>query len=103
MSNVVNMLKAAGLDPIVIDESFDFTTLRRRVKHETNEEFLVRVLNYGCPTGPLIQAFIMEAVTRYAHETAASDETWDNGLINSATWKSTAVWLKAELDKKYKV
>lgn len=99
MNDLIENLEASGLKPIVIDEDFDFATLS--VKRESNTEFLTRIMNVGCPTGSLIQAFVIEALTRYSKDVLESDNEWDNGLINSVTWSATAEWLKAELDKKY--
>ena len=47
-------------------------------------------------------AFVIEALTRYADDVVESIDVWDNGLISHDTWKKTAAFLKAELDKKYK-
>ena len=35
--------------------------------HETNTEFLERIMNF-CPHGALIQAFVLEALNRYAEQ-----------------------------------
>ena len=34
-------------------------------EHETNEQFIARIMSFGCPTGPLIQAFIIQALRTY--------------------------------------
>lgn len=102
MANLIEQLEASGLKPIVIDENTDFENIFRPTKHETNEEFIVRVMNFGCPTGGLIQAFIVEALCSYAADVVTSEETWDNGLISSVAWKRTGQWLLDELNKKYK-
>lgn len=105
--NPIEALQASGLNPIVIDENTDFDTLLDqlpqppRTKCESNDEFLARVMNWGCPTGALIQPFIIEALIRYSKEVAASEKEWDNGLIDHASWKATGVWLLGELEKKY--
>lgn len=100
MNDLLEGLEAAGLNPIVIDENFDFA--RMPLLRETNTEFVTRVMTVGCPTGALIQAFVIEALTRYADDVVESTDVWDNGLISHDTWKKTAAFLKAELDKKYK-
>lgn len=40
-------------------------------EHETNEQFIARIMNFGCPTGPLIQAFVIQSLRKYAE--AVSD------------------------------
>ena len=37
--------------------------------HETNTEFIERIMNF-CPHGALIQAFVLEALNRYAEQVA---------------------------------
>jgi hypothetical protein len=104
MHSAIEQLKAAGLDPIVLDEDTDFGEVlgNRLRKYESNTEFVSRVMEFGCPTGALIQAFVIEALTRYADDVLDTDEYWENGLIDSVVWKRTAEFLKSELDKKYK-
>lgn len=69
-------------------------------KQETNTEFIVRIMNFGCPTGALVQPFIIEAITRYAAECAVTPIP-DNGLIDPEAWMETAHWVKSELERKY--
>lgn len=101
MNELIEGLEAAGLRPIVIDEDFDFA--RMPLLRETNVEFVRRVMEVGCPTGAMIQPFVIEALTRYADEVLASGEAWNNGLIDHTVWRETAAFLKAELDKKYRL
>ncbi|MBK1683439.1 hypothetical protein [Rhodoferax fermentans] len=108
--NPIEALRASGLNPIVIDEDTDLDSALGELlgetatppRPETNEEFIARVMNFGCPTGALIQSFIIEALMQYSQKVSESDAVWDNGLLNSATCKRTAVWLLAEINAKYK-
>lgn len=74
--------------------------MARKATRETNEEFIARVMNYGCPTGALIQPFIIEALTQYAARCSV-EPIPENGLIDPEAWMETAQWLKSELGKKY--
>lgn len=65
-------------------------------RHETNEEFMVRVMNF-CPQGALSQAFIMEALMRYCEQCAEADIP-DTPLLSGQAWKNTAAWLKEQLE-----
>lgn len=68
---------------------------------ETNEEFVVRIMNF-CPYGVLIQGMVIEALRHYA-ENASKDENRmsDNSLIHPDAWQGCAKWLKNELHTKY--
>ena len=74
--------------------------MARKATRETNEEFIVRIMNYGCPTGALIQPFIIEALTQYSARCSV-EPIPENGLIDPEAWMETAHWLKEELEKKY--
>lgn len=100
LDQINDHLRAAGLNPVVIDEHFDFESLVPPT--ETNEQFLQRIMTVGCPTGALIQAFVIEGLITYCYEVKASEGEWDNGLINSAAWRRTGDWLLTELKKKYR-
>jgi hypothetical protein len=71
-------------------------------KYETNEEFLSRIMTYGCPTGSLIQSFVVQALTTYTDMViTAGPEQFSSSFLNGDAWTDTAEWLKQELDKKY--
>lgn len=71
-------------------------------EHETNTEFIERIMSFGCPTGPLIQPFIIEALTNYSRKVVKNGpEVYDNALVRGEAWHRTAKWLKGELDEKY--
>jgi len=71
-------------------------------KHETNDEFVQRVMNFGCPTGALIQAFIIQAMTTYSNMVIhAGPAACESPLLSGEAWVGTANWLKQQLDSKY--
>ena len=102
--DLIEGLEAAGLKPVVVDENTDISeAIMRRHRVETNEEFVVRIMNFGCPSGELIQAFVIEALTCYALNVAITEEEpagWPE-LLSFDAWHATGVWLRAELEKKY--
>lgn len=99
--DLIEVLEASGLKPIIVNENTDIEAAVRR--RETNEEFMVRIMNFGCPTGALIQMFIIEALRVYATDTCSTVEQPANwpSLISFNDWKATGIWLKAELVKRY--
>ena len=94
----IDALEAAGLKPIIIDEDTDIA-----VELESNTQFINRIMNYGCPTGALVQPFVIQALGHYARlvEEWEPTEVEKNGFIDPIAWKATAEWLKSELKKKY--
>lgn len=101
----IEALSASGLNPVIIDEHTDFEKLNNhmRSKFETNEEFLSRIMNFGCPTGALIQPFVIQALTVFSKMViAAGEDECDTPLVCGEAWVNTAKWLKEELDKKYR-
>lgn len=71
-------------------------------KHETNEEFIVRIMNWGCPTGALVQPFIIQALTTYANMViTAGPKECDSSMLSGKAWVATAEFVKKELDAKY--
>ena len=70
-------------------------------KHETNEQFVKRLMNH-CPTGALSQAFIITAIVWYAREViAAGLEGEENSFINPEAWTATAEYVLGQLDQQY--
>jgi hypothetical protein len=69
---------------------------------ETNEQFIARIMSFGCPTGPLIQAFVIEALFRYSTSVMQTDAAaLDSPLISGDAWKKTAEWLDEQLAEQY--
>jgi hypothetical protein len=101
--NPIEALEASGLQPIVVDENTDIGNEISKALRETNSEFIQRVMNVGCPTGGLVQPFIVEALVSYCINVKDSDGSdWpSNGFISYEAWKNTATWLLAELEAKY--
>ena len=57
---------------------------------KTNTDFIVELMEYS-PTGAIAQAFILEAVSRYAKTVAAADPAkLDTGIISGEAWVATA-------------
>ena len=69
-------------------------------KNETNQQFLERIMNFGCPTGPMAEVFILQAIEAYAKQVASAPAP-KMGFISGEAWKSTAEFLVKELDKRY--
>jgi len=74
-------------------------------KPNTNEELVRKMMNYS-NYGALAQAFIMEAIARYADECAAmTDEQCafanSNSGVNMETWRAVGREVKAQMDAFY--
>jgi hypothetical protein len=74
------------------------------MKHETNEAFIKRLMNYS-PAGALGQIFIIDALAKQAKAVAEADpsqlaESWNNGLIHPAAWQEAAKHIHQEMEKK---
>lgn len=71
---------------------------------ETNQEFINRMIDFS-RVGPLMQLFMLEAMTRYAVNVVADKENvirdMDKGMISGHSWVRAAEELKRELEKKY--
>jgi hypothetical protein len=93
--NDIDALEASGLKPIIIEDDTDIARV-----FETNEEFVSRIMNFGCPTGALIQAFVIEALSQYC-AIVEENHVPDTPFMLGSTWKATGAWLKSELEKKY--
>lgn len=70
-------------------------------RFETNDEFIHRIMT-SSKYGSLVQAFVIEALSRYAEEVASSPVE-SHGFINMSTWKNIALDVQDELAKKYGV
>lgn len=68
-------------------------------KSETNVAFVKRIMETG---SPLRQAFVIEAIHRYADECfAAKPEDFDSQLLSGRAWHDMAREIKNECDDKY--
>lgn len=70
-----------------------------RKRNETNDQFMRRIMNFGCPTGALSHAFILTALEKYAAQCIeAGPAVFDSPFISGEGWVKTAEWIKAEVD-----
>ena len=74
------------------------------MKHETNTDFIMRLMNYS-PAGALGQFFIIDAIAKQAKAVAELDpsklgEGWDNGLVHPAAWQAAAKHIHNEMQKR---
>jgi len=64
---------------------------------KTNTEFLTDLMEFA-KSGPLMQAFVLEAVSKYATACAAADPAaFDSPLMTGTAWHRCAVEAKAAL------
>lgn len=65
---------------------------------KTNTELITDLMDFA-KSGPLMQAFILEAVSQYAKRCAAVDPAvFDSPILNGAAWHRCAVEAKAALE-----
>ena len=50
-------------------------------QRESNIEFLTRIMEYS-PHGALVQAFVMEAITQYAHKVSEAEGIPDTAYLS---------------------
>jgi hypothetical protein len=67
-------------------------------RHQTNVQLIERLMNFS-RHGALMQAFVLEALGRYAKACAAADpREFDTPLLNGAAWHGCAVEASEALD-----
>lgn len=54
-----------------------------------NEQFVAELMTGSCPTGPMSQVFIIEAIRRYAEQVANAITIPDSSMLSGAAWKAT--------------
>ena len=86
--NLVDALRASGLNPIVIDEDTDFDSLPN-FRQMNNVEFVEDLMERN-PAGALVQAFILEAIGRYAKEVCKAEPWPDDVMISFEAWQTCA-------------
>ena len=86
--NPVDALRASGLNPIVIDEDTDFDSLPN-FRQMNNVEFVEDLMERN-PAGALVQAFILEAIGRYAKEVCKAEPWPDDVMISFEAWQTCA-------------
>lgn len=68
-------------------------------KPETNVEFLARIMEFS-PHGALTQAFVIEAIGRYADQ-CAEQSIPEGSMVSPDAWQNTAKWVQNEIKQKY--
>jgi hypothetical protein len=64
---------------------------------KTNVEFVTEIMEHAA-SGPLMQAFVIEALAKYARACVeASAESLDTPMLNGFAWKRCAIELDAKL------
>ena len=70
-------------------------------ERKTNTDCIVELMEFS-PTGAIAQAFILEAIRRYAKAVAAADPAkLDTGYISGEAWVATAKHIVKELRAQY--
>jgi hypothetical protein len=63
--------------------------MTKKVKHKTNVQ-LINDLMAHSKQGPLMQAFLIEAIRHYADQTKLSPAWSTQGFISEASWRACA-------------
>lgn len=70
-------------------------------QNETNIEFVERIMT-SAPTGAMMQAFVIEAIRRYADQCVAAPEGhFESGFMTDEIWRGSARYAKQELEKRH--
>lgn len=76
--------------------------LARPAKRLTNVQFIKRQMEYS-KNGALMQAFILEACSKYAKACAEADASvFDSPLLSGNAWKACAIELRDALESHLK-
>lgn len=59
------------------------------MQRETNTKFVVRLMDQAS-TGPLMQAFVIEALRDYSARVMAAEPRADNGFVSWTAWHACA-------------
>lgn len=84
--NPLDALRASGLNPIVVDEDTGFDEV---FKPLTNIDFVTDLMSYS-PVGALAQAFILEAIGRYAKQVCEAEPWPDDVMVSFEAWQTCA-------------
>lgn len=69
--------------------------------NETNEQFVLRLMRFS-DHGALMQAFILEALRRYAEQCVkAGPEVFESPLLSGKAWHGTAQEALKELEARH--
>jgi len=70
--------------------------------HQTNTEAVIELMDWA-KSGPLMQAFVIEAISRYARECAEhAPEVFDSPMLNGRAWHRCAVEAKEAMERHLK-
>jgi len=74
------------------------------MKNENNVELVTRMMEFA-PTGPLSQAFVIEAIARYAKQVAdLTDEQVakmdENSIVSMEVWRETAEYIQEQIQNR---
>ena len=61
----------------------------KKVKHVTNNQLVTELMTHS-QQGVLMQAFIIEAIAKYAEQTKVSPAWANEGFISEAAWRACA-------------
>ena len=61
----------------------------KKAKHQTNAELINGLMSYS-KQGPLMQAFLIEAIHAYSKQTKVSPKWANEGFISEAAWRACA-------------
>ena len=93
----------------LMDELEEDPYVEQRARPETdplkqnNIEFITHLMNFGCPTGALIQPYVVAALEDYSERViAAKAPETEDGFVSEAAWRRTAEHVKEQLDARYK-
>lgn len=76
------------------------TKSKKSASRETNVQFVKRIMEYG---SPLRQAFVIEAISKYAKACAKEDaKVFDSPFLHGASWKQVAVEIEAMMVERFK-
>ena len=73
---------------------------KRKQKRKTNQQVVMNMMNYSA-AGGLKEAFILQAIERYAQEIVNSEPWSENSLISFAAWQTCANEVIATLKEHY--
>jgi hypothetical protein len=61
----------------------------KKVKHKTNNQLVTELMTHS-QQGVLMQAFIIEAIAKYAEQTKVSPPWSNQSFISEAAWRACA-------------
>lgn len=70
------------------------------MERQTNTEFVTDLMEYS-RCGPLIQAFVIQALDQFSkHVAAGKPEDFDNGMVSGAAWHACGVEIQKKLQER---